>query len=122
MRDGVARDSRRALRRLSEGQATGQTGAEGGRVRAPSPVRGAGVEPRDRDLDVLPAVKEVVDWLTVPAGDDDGRRAESVDPLRQLGLPNSLLLDPGEDLRLGEVGRHDDGEREEPLDQRLDRV
>src|SRR6476646_7432107 len=112
MSDGVARYAGRVLRRLSEGQATGQTGAECGRVRAPSPVRRAGVEPLDRDLDVLPAVKEVVDRLTMPAGDDDGRRAESVDPLRQLGLPNSLLLHPCKRLRLGEVGRHDGGERE----------
>src|SRR6266550_9083831 len=43
-------------------------------------------------------------------------------PCGRVELSNSLLLDPGEDLRLGKVGRHDGGEREEPLDQRLDRV
>ena len=92
MRNGVTGNPRRVVRRLSERQATGQTGAKSGGVRAPSPVRGAGVEPLDQDLDVLPAVEKVVNRLTVSPGDDHRRRPQSVDPLRQVGLSNSLLL------------------------------
>ena len=51
-------------------------------MRAPGTVGRANVVPLDRDLDVLPAVKEVVDRLTVSPGDDHRRRPESADPLR----------------------------------------
>ena len=71
---------------------------------------------------MLTAVEEVVDGLAVSAGDDRRRRSESVDPLRQLRLGNSLLLDPCKNLRLGEVRRHHRREGEKPLDQRLDGV
>ena len=46
----------------------------------------------DRDLDVLLTVEQVVDGLTVAPRDDHGRSPESVDPFRQFGLSNSLLL------------------------------
>ena len=88
---------------------------------AARPVSRRGVVPLDRDLDVLLTVEEVVDGLTVSARDDHGRSAESMDPLRQLRLSNSLLLGSCENLRLREVRRHHRGQREQPLDQRLDR-
>ena len=61
-------------------------------MRAAGPVRGTAVVPLNRDLNVLRTVEEVVDGLTVPSGNDHSRSPETMDPFRQLGLSNSLLL------------------------------
>ena len=67
------------------------------------------------------AVEEVVDRLVaVAAGDDDGGRAELVEALGELAAV--LAVEAGERLGLGQVRRHDRREREQPRDERLDRV
>ena len=58
--------------------------------------------------------------LAVAAGDDHRRRAELVRAARPARAAAPLA--PGERLRLGQVRRHDRREREQPLDERLDRV
>src|SRR5205823_1794256 len=74
----------------------------------------------DRNLELVLAVEEVVDRISVTAGDDHSRRAAGVNALRQLGLVDRPRS--SEDLRLREVRRHHGRERQQPPGQRSVRV
>src|SRR5262249_58498025 len=86
---------------------------------APRAMRGRNGVPLYRDFDVLHTVEEVVDRVAVAACDDHGRGPEVMDPLGT-GLLRSRASD--KNVRLRKIRRHDGGEREYPLDKRLDRV
>src|SRR5436190_9823475 len=82
----------RGFRSLGQGQTPGEPRADGGRMSAARSVRGRDGVPLDRYVHVIHAVEEVVDGLAVPAGDNHRLSPEGMDPLRELGLSNSLLL------------------------------
>ena len=83
-------------------------------------VRGRDVVPLDGDLDVPLAVEEVVDRIVaVPAGDDHRGSAQLVEPLGQLA-PRAAV--PRQRLGLRQVRRDDRREREQPVDEHVDRV
>ena len=105
---------------VGEALAAREQRSERRRVRAARAVRRSDRRAARRESRRARAVEEMVDRVVaVPAGDDRGARAQLVQPLRQL---SPRRVETGERPRLEQVRRHDRRQREQPPDQRFDRV